>query len=278
MNITAVRMVVSGSIVERWQADEVLALIETRLRSTSSRGLAVGSVNLDHLHHFRRIGAAPNGQLEWLLLADGMPIAWRGQLLTAQPWPRVTGADLLPAVLALAEAKGQRVGFFGGSTQTHRRLTEHLRRTYPALVVSGMWAPEPADIESRSTTLASAIRAAHTDILVVSLGKPRQEQWVDQYGHATGARVFLPCGGAIDFLAGQTRRAPQWMQRAGLEWFYRLTHEPRRLARRYLLQGPLALLRSVRAQLICYPGAYYSDLTQVANVETSSAATRPVSA
>ncbi|GAB3018740.1 WecB/TagA/CpsF family glycosyltransferase [Mycobacterium bourgelatii] len=271
---TAVRMVVSGSIVERCETNEVLSLVDSRLRSDYPLGLAVGSVNLDHLHHFRKMAAAPNGRVEWLLLADGMPIAWRGLLLTAQPWPRVTGADLLPAVLKLAETRGQRVGFLGGSTQTHRLLAVHLRQRYPALAVSGMWAPTPGEIETCSDTIASAVRSARTDILVVSLGKPRQEQWVDQYGHATGARIFLPCGGAIDFLAGQTRRAPEWMQRAGLEWFYRLTHEPRRLARRYLLQGPLALLRALRAQLICYPGACHSGLVQAGNAETVSAATK----
>ncbi|ORW89871.1 teichoic acid biosynthesis protein [Mycobacterium sp. IEC1808] len=262
-----VRMVVSGSVVERCDTDQVLSIISARLRSRAG-GLAVGSVNLDHLHHFRSLGATPASRLEWLLLADGMPIAWRGQLLTAKPWPRVTGADLLPAVLALAESAGQRVGFFGGSAQTHRLLAQRLRTHYPALVVSGMWAPDPADIESGSDALAADIRAAGTDILVVSLGKPRQEQWVDRHGFATGAKVFLPCGGAIDFLAGMTSRAPNWMQRAGLEWFYRLTREPQRLARRYLLQGPLALLRASRAQLICYPGVYYAGMPASESTET----------
>jgi UDP-N-acetyl-D-mannosaminuronic acid transferase (WecB/TagA/CpsF family) len=121
-----------------------------------------------------------------------------------------------------------------------------------------MWSPDPQDIETCSDALVAAIRAAGTDILVVSLGKPRQEQWIDRHGYGTGARIFLPCGGAVDFLAGMTRRAPDWMQRSGLEWFYRLTREPRRLARRYLLQGPFALLRAARAQLICYPGVYYA--------------------
>jgi N-acetylglucosaminyldiphosphoundecaprenol N-acetyl-beta-D-mannosaminyltransferase len=269
----AVRMVVSGSIVDRCETDEVLGLIESRLRSQSGRGLAVGSVNLDHLHHFRRVGAAPNGLVEWLLLADGMPIAWRGQLLTAKPWPRVTGADLLPGVLALAQANGHRVGFFGGSAQTHQLLLAHLQHHYPTLVISGMWAPNPADIESGSDAWCSAIRATHTDILIVSLGKPRQEQWVDRHGHATGAQVFLPSGGAIDFLAGKTSRAPDWMQRAGLEWLYRLTHEPRRLARRYLLQGPIALLRAARAQLICYPGVHYAGAPVRTHAETSSTTT-----
>lgn len=275
-----VRMVVSGSVVERCDTGEVLSIIAARL-AAEGPGLAVGSVNLDHLHHFRRLGAAPMGRLEWLLLADGMPIAWRGKLLTAKPWPRVTGADLLPAVLALAESSGRRVGFFGGSPTTHQLLARHLRQRYPALAVSGMWSPQPEDIETRSDALAAAIREAGTDVLIVSLGKPRQEQWVDRHGSATGARIFLPCGGAVDFLAGQTRRAPQWMQRIGLEWFYRLTHEPRRLSRRYLLHGPFALLRATRAQLICYPGVYYagaSDASAHDRAEIPGAATKAVSA
>lgn len=270
-------MVVSGSVVERRDTGQVLSLIAARLRSRSP-GLAVGSVNLDHLNHFRTLGAAPTGRLEWLLLADGMPIAWRGKLLTAKPWPRVTGADLLPEVLALAESTGQRVGFFGGTAETHRLLAQRLRAGYPTLAVSGMWAPDPTDIESASEALVAEIRAAGTDILVVSLGKPRQEQWIDQHGFATGARVFLPSGGAIDFLAGMTRRAPQWMQRIGLEWFYRLTREPRRLARRYLVQGPLALLRASRAQLICYPGVYYAGTPSIDVSETRSVAIEPASA
>jgi N-acetylglucosaminyldiphosphoundecaprenol N-acetyl-beta-D-mannosaminyltransferase len=272
-----VRMVVSGSVVERCSTDEVLSIIAAHSRSRSP-GLAVGSVNLDHLHHFRTIGEAPTGGVEWLLLADGMPIAWRGKMLTAKPWPRITGADLLPAVLALAEKTSQRVGFLGGSAETHRLLEQQLPSQYPALLVSGMWAPNPTDVESRSAAYAAEIRAARTDILVVSLGKPRQEQWVDRHGFATGARIFLPCGGAIDFLAGKTHRAPDWMQRIGLEWFYRLTREPRRLARRYLAQGPLALLRASRAQLICYPGVYHAGSLVDTDGEMVSAAAEAASA
>ncbi|BCI85943.1 hypothetical protein NIIDMKKI_11490 [Mycobacterium kansasii] len=108
---TGVRMIIGGTIVERREFDDVLSIIASRLQSSPTASLAVGSVNLDHLYHFRKVMSAPTGPLEWLLLADGMPIAWRGQLLTGKPWPRVTGADLLPGVLALAETTGQRVGF-----------------------------------------------------------------------------------------------------------------------------------------------------------------------
>ena len=253
----SVRMAISGTLVERRDAAEVLTIIDAHLRRGEPTGLAVGSVNLDHLHHFRKRTVVPSGRIGWLLLADGMPICWRGQLLTGRDWPRVTGADLLPEVLAAADEMGWRVGFFGGSAESHRLLTQQVRARYPKLVISGMWAPNPDDIDRRSGEFAAQISAARTDILVVSLGKPRQEQWIDRYGDATGSRVFLPFGGAIDLLGGRIRRAPMWMQRCGLEWLYRFSREPRRLARRYLLQGPISLVRASRAQLICYPGVPY---------------------
>jgi N-acetylglucosaminyldiphosphoundecaprenol N-acetyl-beta-D-mannosaminyltransferase len=254
----AVRMAICGNIIERRDVDEVIEIIGSRLGSTAA-SLAVGSVNLDHLHHFGEPAALGHQTgPEWLLLADGMPIAWRGQALTAQPWPRVTGADLLPRVLAHAEANGYRVGFLGGSVDTHQRLAGRLARQYPRLAIAGLWSPSPHQLAMCSTTIAAGIRDAGTDILVVSLGKPRQEQWVEKYGISTGARLFLPFGAAVDFVAGTKRRAPGWMQRFGLEWFYRLTREPRRLARRYLIQGPVALTRAVRAELLRAPGVYYA--------------------
>ena len=120
-----------------------------------------------------------------------------------------------------------------------------------------MWSPDRNELDTDSAAIAEAIRAAGTDILVVSLGKPRQEKWVTEFGRATRARLLLPFGASVDFLAGTRRRAPDWMQRFGLEWLYRLSREPRRLARRYLIQGPPALVHLVRAEAGSSPGRYY---------------------
>jgi N-acetylglucosaminyldiphosphoundecaprenol N-acetyl-beta-D-mannosaminyltransferase len=79
-------------------------------------------------------------------------------------------------------------------------------------------------------------------ILVVCLGKPRQEEWIAEHGYASGAKVCLAFGAAVDFLAGRVSRAPQWMANYGFEWAWGLVREPRRLDRRYLLQGPKAYL------------------------------------
>lgn len=250
---TPVRMMVCGDVVVRHTEDEVVDIVRSHLRSAAPGALSIGSVNLDHLHHFRNCGCTPvqsEAAPRWLLLADGMPIARRGNSLSGVHWPRVTGADLLPRLLALAEAEGRQVGFFGGSAASHRLLVPVLARRFPDLRLSGLWSPDRTEIACKSAELAQQIYDAGTDVLVVSLGKPRQEQWINRHGARTGASVMLPFGGAIDLLVELKSRAPQWMESAGLEWLYRLSHEPTRLARRYLLQGPPALARLRTAEIV----------------------------
>lgn len=238
---------------------DVLDLIGIRIGVGGTRPLAVCSVNVDHLHHFRRGGHRLGTEVEWLSVADGAPVAGRGAMLARHPWPRLTGADLLPAVLERAERGGWRIGFVGGSPAMRARLAPVLAERYPALVVAGHWAPERAELDApeASARLAAEIRAAAPAVLVVGLGKPRQERWIDEIGPATGAMVLLPFGAAADFLAGTVTRAPSVWQRAGVEWLYRLLQEPRRLGRRYLLQGPPAVLRLRGARLdrVTWPAA-----------------------
>ncbi len=245
-------MLVAGTPVERATAAETLARV--RPRGAGGPPLAVGSVNLDHVHHFRS-GPAPDPSVRWLWLADGAPIARRGARLSGTRWPRVTGADLLPAALTLCADRGWRIGVLGGTAAMHERFAAAVTREHPRLVVAGYWAPERAEIESPDAcaALAGAVRDARVDVLVVGLGKPRQEAWIDTWGARTGAGTLLAFGAAADFVAGGVRRAPGAVQRLGLEWLYRLALEPRRLARRYLVQGPPALARLRHARLITSP-------------------------
>ncbi len=246
------RMVLGPVVVDARTAPQTVDAVAARLDDGAAAPLAVGSVNLDHLHHFRR--AQPLGRPggpEWLWLADGAPIARRGRRLSGAAWPRVTGADLLPALLEQCARTGATVGFFGGQAEMHDALRAQLTVRYPGLRIAGTWAPERAEVtdDVRSAVLAAEVAAAGVDVLVVGLGKPRQELWIDRHGAATGARVLLAFGAAADFLAGSVRRAPKFMQDNGIEWLYRLGVEPRRLARRYLVQGPPALLALRRARL-----------------------------
>ncbi|KXO98324.1 WecB/TagA/CpsF family glycosyltransferase [Tsukamurella pseudospumae] len=230
---------------------DVLDRIRLRIAEGGARPLAVCSVNVDHLHHFGRGRRSLGPRVEWLSVADGAPVAGRGALAAGHPWPRVTGADLLPAIIALAAELGWRIGFVGGTPAMHARLAPALAERYPALTVAGYWAPERAEIDdpAAAARLEDEIRSATPTVLVVGLGKPRQEQWIDEAGPGTGAQVLLPFGAAADFLAGTVSRAPSAWQRAGAEWLYRLLQEPRRLGRRYLLQGPRAALRLRRVRL-----------------------------
>ncbi|WP_019201452.1 WecB/TagA/CpsF family glycosyltransferase [Tsukamurella sp. 1534] len=257
-------LLVDRSAVVRVTGADVLDRIGARVGAGTGRPLAVCSVNVDHLHHFGG-GRRPLGRaVEWLFVADGAPVARRGAMLTRRDWPRVTGADLLPEVIAVAAARGWPVGFFGGTPIMHRRLERTLSERYPELRIAGFWSPERAEVDDHDSArrLARAVRDAGPAVLVVGLGKPRQEQWIDELGPATGADVLLPFGAAADFLAGMVERAPERWQRAGAEWLYRLIKEPRRLARRYLLQGPPALIRLRSASLIdvTWPSAAEQDV------------------
>lgn len=247
----AARIRIGDTVVTRYTAAEVVTIVADRLAGSPTAPLAVGSVNLDHLHHFRagreRLPARP----EWLWLADGAPVARRGARLTGGRWPRVTGADLLEPLLQEAAALGAQVGFLGGQRATHERLAAALETRFPQALHARYWSPERAEIESLDTSieLAAQIRDAGIRMLVVGLGKPRQERWIAQHAGDSGADVVLAFGAAADFLAGVVGRAPVAYQRYGLEWLYRLGQEPRRLARRYLVQGPAALAQLRHAEL-----------------------------
>lgn len=233
--------------------------VQRHLLGVADAPLAVGSVNLDHLHHFSMKsphnlgypGSHGGHGIDWALLADGAPVAARAARLTGQVWPRLTGADLLPAILADAEASHSTVGFFGGFPDLHKKLQIEVAARFPGLGRSLFWAPTRGEIEDprRSLALAREIERAGVDVLVVGLGKPRQELWMERYGVATGAKVLLAFGAAADFLAGSTKRAPELMQGMGLEWLYRVGQEPRRLTRRYLVEGPPGLRTLRRAHL-----------------------------
>jgi exopolysaccharide biosynthesis WecB/TagA/CpsF family protein len=257
MRTDATRVSLGGSAVDLCLFEDAVSRIASRAVSPDRAQLAVASINLDHIHHFGAGSAwrgtleaaggegAEPGMMEWLNLVDGAPVASEARRRTGRSWPRLAGSDLIGPIMARAERDGASIGFLGGTASTHERLRSRLPREHPSLRVSGFWAPSREDLGDpvRSTALALGVRAAHTDILVVSLGKPRQELWIAEYGKLTGARVLLAFGAVVDFLAGRVSRAPSWVASHGMEWAWRLVLEPRRLARRYLLQGPMAMLR-----------------------------------
>lgn len=235
-----------GVPVKLMQAAPALQEILGRASAKDALPLAVCSANLDHIRHFgagsRWVGAldSPSAGVQWLTLIDGAPLAAEARRLTAKPWPRLAGSDLINPLLDEATQRGLSIGFLGGSEETHKLIRERFAAERSNLKVTGWWAPDRSTLgdHNASTDLAAEVSRAAPDILVVCLGKPRQELWIAEYGHLTGAKVLLAFGAVVDFLAGNIQRAPSWVSSHSLEWAWRLMLEPSRLAQRYLVEGP----------------------------------------
>lgn len=256
MTLEASRIRLGGAPVDLLEFDQAVDLIVARALGGEEPPLGVVSINLDHIHHFGEgsslygdfgLRSRPVGDVEWLNLADGAPLVEQARRLTAHAWPRLAGSDLIGAILKRAEQDGTCVGFLGGLPTTTTTLSKRLLEDYPALELAGCWAPSREQLADAdySMMLAEEIRQLGVDVLVVCLGKPRQELWIDHYGARTGAHVLLAFGAVVDFLAGKVERAPRWVSDNGLEWAWRLAKEPKRLFRRYIVQGPAAY-RAVR--------------------------------
>ncbi|MEV7662445.1 WecB/TagA/CpsF family glycosyltransferase [Paenarthrobacter sp. NPDC089316] len=227
--------------------------------------LGVCSANLDHIRHFGSGGRwagtlDQRASVEWLTLIDGAPLATEARRLTSRTWPRLAGSDLVGPLLDEAERRGLTVAFLGGSTETQQLIREKFKVERPNLAVVGWWSPTRTTLadDEASRLLAGMISDSAPDILVVGLGKPRQELWITEYGAMTGAKVLLAFGAVVDFLAGHIRRAPSWVSSNSLEWAWRLALEPRRLARRYLVDGPEAYVRLRRDSALSLPSGNIS--------------------
>jgi exopolysaccharide biosynthesis WecB/TagA/CpsF family protein len=261
-NLDTNKVILGGTPVDLMDPEPALDLILARAGRRGLPPLGVASVNLDHLHHFGTGGrwsgtlhADPASAVDWLYLLDGAPLVSQSQRLTGHRWPRLAGSDLASPLLARAEQLGLRVGFLGGSAENQQLLAGKIAEEHPRLRVAGMWSPDREELASAkdSERIAKDIARSGTQILYVGLGKPRQELWIDRYATLTGAAVLLAFGAAVDFLAGRVHRAPQWASEHGLEWGYRLALEPKRLASRYLIDGPPAYVKLRTASCIVPP-------------------------
>lgn len=185
-----------------------------------------------------------------LLLADGAPLVWLARMLGARDLHRLTGADLMPAACRRAAARGWRVVLTGGADGVAELAAERLRASTGADVVAVPFPLLHGTDDPAGRQVVDTLRDLRPDLVFVCLGAPKQETWVAQWADELPPAVYVGAGAAVDFAAGLRSRAPRPMQSIGAEWVFRLAQEPRRLARRYLLRGPVFLAvgaRSVRA-------------------------------
>lgn len=183
---------------------------------------------------FRRI---LNGA--FLCTPDGMPMVWMGKIRGHREMSRVYGPDLMLDVCAEGEKQSWRHFFFGGAEGVAEKLAARLKEQFPKMEVVGIFTPpfRPLNTEEEKA-LQDQVRTARPDIIWVGLSTPKQEKFMAAYLDKLDTALMVGVGAAFDFHSGQVQQAPRWMQRSGLEWFYRLCQEPRRLARRYFTNNP----------------------------------------
>ena len=168
-----------------------------------------------------------------LVTADGQAVVWAGRVL-GQPLPeRVTGIDLMHAVLERASEHGYGVYVLGAQAEVLERALGTLRECFPSLrLVGARHGYFQADEEA---AVVDDIREAAPDVLFVALETPAKELFLARHRDRLRVPFVMGVGGAVDILGGVRRRAPRWLQRLGLEWAYRLAQDPRRLASRYVV-------------------------------------------
>ncbi len=194
---------------------------------------------------FRRI---LNGA--FLNTPDGMPMVWMGKLAGFREIDRVYGPDLMLKVFQWSQSSGCRHFFYGGAPGVAEELKSRLEARFPGVSIVGTYCPpfRPLD-DAEENALTAQVAAARPDMLWVGLSTPKQERFMAAYLSRLDTTLMVGVGAAFDFHAGRVKQAPRWMQRSGLEWFYRLCSEPRRLGKRYLRNNPLFIARA-SAQLI----------------------------
>lgn len=218
-----------------------LANAVSRLRDAlgSGRMLQVSTVNLDFLVRAQRDPEVMRiFRRTDLNLADGAPVVWLSRLLgTALPG-RVAGADLIPELLRELSSSGARVFLLGGENGVAEMAAERIAQLYPGVVVAGTYEPPRTSIaEMDNADILRRITESQAQVLLVALGHPKQERWIDMHREQLPVSAAIGVGCVLDLIAGRSERAPKWMQAVGLEWFYRMVSEPRRLVGRYVLDA-----------------------------------------
>jgi N-acetylglucosaminyldiphosphoundecaprenol N-acetyl-beta-D-mannosaminyltransferase len=178
-----------------------------------------------------------------MVTPDGMPLVWLSRLKGQPHVTRVYGPDLMLAVCEASVAAGWRHFLYGGAEGVPDLLAAKLQERFSGLVIAGTYSPPFRAIPpEEDEEIVKMINDARPDIIWVGLSTPKQERWMAAHLGRVNAPVMIGVGAAFDFHTGLKRQAPRWVQRIGMEWFFRLATEPRRLARRYLINNPTFVL------------------------------------
>lgn len=178
---------------------------------------------------------------------DGQSIVWASRFLKKPLPERVTGIDLMQKLLELAAKKGYKVFLLGAREEVICELKEKLRRELPKLNLVGCRNGYFSKDEEEG--IVREINQKKPDILFVGMSSPKKEYWMSKYQSTLKVPFCMGAGGSFDVLIGKIKRAPRWMQKLGLEWFYRFLQEPTRMWKRYLVTNTLFVLYLLKEKL-----------------------------
>jgi N-acetylglucosaminyldiphosphoundecaprenol N-acetyl-beta-D-mannosaminyltransferase len=217
-----------------------------------------------------------------LVVADGTPLVWFSRLFGPNVKERVAGSDLVAPLARQARRHSLSLYAVGAGPGIAARAMKRLQQENPGLRVAGTDSPPAAPLgRMNHEAILKKIEAARPDILLVAYGAPKQEKWIRMHMDKWNVPVSIGVGATLDFLAGEHQRAPRWFQSMGLEWFWRMVREPRRLVRRYLadflflgrMLGKLAILRLKPSEAA---SAWTPEAAWVAQRGAALAAFRPL--
>lgn len=222
--------------VDNLTMEEALKRIDELIQE--NRNAYVVTPNVDHIVQLEHGGPLTEVYKNAdLILTDGKPLIWISKWYKTPIKEKISGSDLFPRICDLAAKKGYRMYFLGAAEGVAAKAAENLEKRFPGLQVVGTYSP-PFGFEKDEAEMGKIlkqIKDARPHILIVGLGCPKQELFILHHKDALGVPLSLGLGASLDFEAGNIKRAPKWMADHGLEWLYRITQDPKRLAKRYLV-------------------------------------------
>jgi len=230
------RVPICGTWISNVTLEESVQII--KLYVTRRMPVIIVTPNIDHIIKLQK-----DAQLREiyrdasLVLCDGVPLIWASKFFKTPLKGRVNGTDLFVKLCEQSEKEKYRMFFLGGRPGSVSKAAQNLKSRFPNLNVVKTYSPpfgfEKSDIENNK--VINLIRKEKPDILFVGLGAPKQEKWIHRHYKELKIPVSIGIGASFEFVSGIIKRAPVWMQRSGLEWFWRLLFEPKRLWKRYLI-------------------------------------------
>lgn len=233
--------------IDNLTMEETLQAIDTLIQENMSA--YVVTPNVDHI-----VQLETNRELQdvyanaSLILTDGKPLLWIAKWYGTPIKEKISGSDLFPKLCSMAAKKGYKMFFLGAAEGVAKKAADNLKKKYQGLQVVGTYSP-PYGFEKDVAELEKInkmVKDTKPDILIVGLGCPKQEKFMYHHCKELGVPITFGLGASLDFEAGNIKRAPKWMSDYGFEWLFRITQDPKRMAKRYLVDDRKILRLAIK--------------------------------